>query len=294
MVALVTGASGFLGGHICKGLRADGWTVVAAGRPELEIPSPAFERRLQETSPSLVVHCAGPASVAASVEDPVADFLGSAGVLVALLERLAGIRRKPRLLLLSSAAVYGDPIRLPVREGDETRPISPYGFHRLACELLLGEFERVYGVPSAALRVFSAYGEGLRRQILWDICEKAIGDGEVVLSGTGDESRDFVHASDVAQAVAVAARHARFETEILNVASGVETTIADLAELLVSELGSNVPVRFLGDARPGDPSNWRADISAARTLGFRPAVTIAEGTRRYAAWSAGVLAGAHV
>ena len=294
MVALVTGARGFLGGYVSAELQRAGWDIVGAGRPEIEIPSPEFDRLLADVGPGLVVHCAGPASVTASVEDPVSDFAGSAGVLVAVLEQLAALPRRPRLVFVSSAAVYGDPERLPVAEADPVRPVSPYGFHRAACELLLEEFHRIYDLPTLALRVFSAYGEGLDRQILWDICTKAATRDEVVLHGTGRESRDFVHASDVARAVCVAARAARFEGEALNVATGVETTTAELARLLLDALGSEVPVRFDGRPRAGDPRNWRADISAIRALGFTPAVALADGARRYARWAARQLSHAHV
>src|SRR5207248_3256916 len=127
----------------------------------------------------------------------------------------------------SSAAVYGQPDRLPVGETAPLRAISPYGEHRVVCETLL----RDSGLPAVVARVFSAYGEGLRRQVLWDICAKAINSAEVALDGTGDESRDFVHAEDVAAAVVVLIRKADFGGEPYNVATGVETRIGELARL---------------------------------------------------------------
>lgn len=285
MVALVTGAAGFLGRYACKQLVEDGWRVVGAGRPETEIPSPEFDRQLERVQPELVVHCAGPSSVPDSVRDPKRDFEGAVSVLATLLERLASSRRKPRVVLLSSAAVYGQPTHLPVSEDDPVRPMSPYGFHRAACELLLREFHEIYGLPGISLRVFSAYGEGLKRQILWDICTRAIVDGGVQLDGSGQESRDFVHGRDVAQAISAAARRAAFEGEVYNVGTGVETTIRELADTLVAALGVDAEVTFSGRSRRGDPANWRADIARLDALGVHPSVRIQEGVRSYADWA---------
>lgn len=242
------------------------------------LPSPAFDALLASTRPSLVVHAAGPASVPDSVADPDLDRRGSVDVTAALLERLAGTAA--RLVLVSSAAVYGDPDRLPVSEDAPIHPISPYGRHRAACEALVREA----GVPAVILRVFSAYGEGLRRQVLWDICRKAL-TGPVELAGTGRESRDFVHAGDVATAVARVAASAEFDGETYNVAGGVETTIDQLAHLLVSSLGTRSTISFSATPRAGDPTRWLADVTRIRGLGWEPSVSIEDGARAYAQWA---------
>jgi UDP-glucose 4-epimerase len=286
VVVLVTGAAGFLGRHICERLLADGDEVVPAGRPDIELPSPAFDELLKRRPPDAVVHCATPASVPASVERPHEDFERSVKVQEGLLGRLSAQRRPPRVAFISSAAVYGEPIRLPVNEDDEPRPVSPYGHHRLMCERLLTEYTALGGVPTVSLRVFSAYGEGLRRQVLWDICRQALESGKVVLAGTGDETRDFIHARDVASAVALALRTAEGESRTFNVASGEATTIRLLAQSLARELGLREDaVSFSGETRPGDPRHWKADVGRIRGLGWEPAVPLAAGLAAYAAWA---------
>ena len=274
MVALVTGQNGFIGRYVVSELEAGGNEVVGAGRPNIEIPSPAFDSLVAKTRPDVVVHCAGPASVPASLERPEADRIGAVDVLRALLDRLDGAR----LILVSSAAVYGNPERLPVAEESPLAPVSPYGRHRVEAE----ELARESGVPLVVARVFSAYGEGLRRQVLWDIARRALADGSVELSGTGDETRDFVHARDVAAAIGVIARRSEFEGEIVNVGTGVETSIARLAELITAELGGTVS--FTGVRRPGDPERWRADTTRLRSLGFEPPTPIDAGAAAYARW----------
>jgi UDP-glucose 4-epimerase len=287
VVVLVTGASGFLGRHICARLLADGHEVVPAGRPEVEVPSPSFDQLLGRRSPDAVVHCATPASVPASVERPHEDFVRSVTVLEELLTRLSGLATPPRVAFISSAAVYGEPARLPVREDDPAAPVSPYGHHRLMCEQLLREYAELEGVPSLSLRVFSAYGEGLRRQVLWEICRQARASGRVVLAGTGDETRDFVHARDVASAVALAVRSAEVDARAYNVAGGDATTIRFLAESLARELGlGEGAVTFTGAVRTGDPRHWQADIGHMRALGWEPEVALPPGLAAYAAWAA--------
>jgi UDP-glucose 4-epimerase len=285
MVTVVTGAHGFLGQYIVEDLRARGTTVVTAGRPETEIPSRAFDELLADASPDVVVHCAGPASVQRSIAEPDWDRKGSVDVARALVASLERLPAPPRLVLLSSAAVYGDPAQLPVREADAPAPISPYGRHRLEVENIV----RSSSLDCAVLRVFSAYGEGLRRQILWDIVTRALDSSQVTLSGTGAESRDFVHAKDVASAVGTVCEREAFDGETLNVASGLETTVRDLASLAVEALDSGTRVAFSGSARAGDPLRWRADVSRLLSLGWRPEVPLSVGVPAYVRWARAVL-----
>ena len=190
-----------------------------------------------------------------------------------------------RFLLLSSAAVYGDPVSLPVSEEHAVAPLSPYGYHKRQCELLCEEFSRIYDLPTVAVRIFSAYGPGLRRQVVWDICAKALGNEVVGLRGTGNESRDFIHAHDVARALALLASAGTARGEVYNLANGEETTIRELAERLVATLGLASSVEFDGAATPGQPLRWRADLGRVASLGFRTEVPLDRGLCETAAWA---------
>jgi UDP-glucose 4-epimerase len=300
---LVTGALGFLGQRIVGEFAASGYRVVGLGREDvpaglavslglasyttMDLPSSQLAEILAAEQPDVIVHAAGPASVADSMERPMADFHGTVGVLFALLDAIREHSPHSRVIILSSAAVYGNPVQLPIAEDAAIAPVSPYGFHKQIAETLLREFAEVYGVRTAAARIFSAYGSGLRRQIFWDVCEKAA-DGSVTLFGTGDEGRDFVHAADVAQAARIIAENAPMQGEAYNVASGIETTIRVLAEKTVSYCAPGVAVEFSGVARPGDPLRWRADISRIEALGFSPRITLDGGVAEYCAWYQGV------
>ena len=199
MVSLVTGGHGFLGAYIQAALAHRG-EVVAAGRPDMEIPSAEFDACFTRSQ----------TRIGGALRRP---RLGG-GVSGRSWLRLRGERRRdvraprpaslspprrPRVVFVSSAAVYGNPPSLPVDEKATPCPMSPYGRHKVECEQLLREFHERIELPSVSLRVFSAYGEGLRRQIFWDVCVQALANGEIRLHGSGSETRDFVHAYDVAK-----------------------------------------------------------------------------------------------
>jgi len=299
-VVLVTGAGGFLGTHVSRTLSAIGYHVigVSADYPvhalisagvrqavhEIELPDRQFEELLATHRPQSVVHCAGTADVAASFRDPNADFQANVEITEYVLERIRRICPGSQFVLLSSAAVYGDPERLPIREDAPLRPISPYGFHKRICEQLVEEYSALHGVRSVILRIFSAYGEGLSRQVIHDLCRKvAESNGEGVrVIGTGDESRDFVHAEDVARTVAHAIESGLSGT--FNLASGHETPIRDLVDQLLSLSGSPNRPTYTGTTRRGDPVRWQADISAITRTGFQPRIDLSMGLHRYWRW----------
>ena len=299
---LITGVAGFLGRYVARHFVREGWRVIgiddvppenvqltAVAFHRLQLPSTALPEILRATAPDVCVHCAGRASVPLSMAEPKPDFEANAVLTFELLEALRLHAPRCRLLFLSSAAVYGDPAALPVTEDQSVAPLSPYGYHKRQAELLCEEFSRIYGLPTAVVRIFSAYGPGLRRQVLWDICSRALMTGHLSLGGTGEESRDFIHAGDVAAGLRVLAERAAAEGEIYNLASGCETTIRELATLLLRALGSEITPQFDGQRRAGDPLHWRADISRLQALGFQPQISRERGIAATAQWCAAEL-----
>ena len=295
---MVTGVAGFLGQHVARHFAANGWRVAGfdvvppenfrlpdVDYRQLQLPASALARALGELAPQVCIHCAGCASVGSSMDDPGNDFSGNTVLVFELLEALRRHAPGCRFVLLSSAAVYGDPASLPVTENHAVRPLSPYGYHKHQAELLCEEFSRIYGLPAVAVRIFSAYGPGLRRQVVWDICEKLLKTGQLNLRGTGQESRDFIHAGDIARGLQVVAENAPAEGEIYNLASGREVTIAELAQLLVAALGSRVKASFDGQPTPGNPLRWRADTSKIASLGFALSISFEQGIAEVSGWA---------
>lgn len=301
---LITGASGFLGGYAGAAFAAEGWSVVGADRnlPE-ERPHPArpvwvaFERldvshrdRLREVvqrhAPDLVLHLAAAASVELSAEDPAGDFESQCVPLVRVLETLRRSRSGARFLLVSSAAVYGEPESLPISESASTRPLSPYGFHKLAQEAIVREFAALGGLRGCIARVFSTYGPGLRRLAVWEITRRAL-RGDFALRGSGTETRDYLHAADVARALVRLAETSPFDGEVVNVASGEAAALSEVAALVYAALGH--PGRrpeCENRGRAADPSHWRAEVGVLRSRGFLPSVALADGIAETVRWIA--------
>lgn len=302
---LITGVAGFIGRYVARYFLEQGWFVIGVDNspPEnapvanlsiyqrLQLPDANLNNLLLEYSPEVCVHCAGRASVGSSITDPTADFYTNTALTFEILNALRLNTPSCRFIFLSSAAVYGNPESLPVSENHSPFPLSPYGFHKLQCEQLCMEFTKVYNLPTASIRIFSAYGPGLRRQVLWDICQKAVTQNTVKLQGTGEESRDFIHALDIAKALKVVAECAPMQGEAYNLASGREVKISELAHMVLSALEYKDVPQFDGIVPVGTPLYWRADISKLGTLGFTPSILLERGVKTFANWCQAELVG---
>lgn len=294
---LITGAGGFLGRYFCAHFLSLGYKVGGidkepygiTGRESglqwwtMNLPDPELELVVHRFQPDLIIHSAGCARVPESMSDPLQDFRCNVDPTICVFDSVRKHAPDCRVLVLSSAAVYGSPVRLPIREDDDIRPLSPYGYHKRMAELVAGEYAQVYDIKSVILRIFSAYGEGLRRQVIHDLCRKLTDSGpDITVYGTGEETRDFIHAEDIARASSLL--HEADAIGTYNVASGTETSIADLVSQLASILNPEAAVRYTGTVRPGDPLNWKADVRKIQLLGFQPTLDLNDGLRRYAAW----------
>lgn len=278
---LITGAGGFLSRYLREEALRRGHEVVDTGA--LWLPCDEVRPLVAATRPAVVIHAAGPTSVAGSFQDSAGDFRGSVLATQGLLEAIRLGAPGARVVYLSSAAVYGDPATLPVSEAHVPAPISPYGFHKRMGELLVGEYATLHGVPGASARIFSAYGPGLRRQLVYELFGRVRAGEPLRLDGTGDESRDFIHGSDVARAVWAIVERGSCRGEVYNVASGEETTLRALATA-VRELTHRGEVVFSGQVRRGDPARWQADVGSLRALGYAPATSLIEGLKQVRDW----------
>ncbi len=294
-VAFVLGAGGFLGGHVARHYRARGWRVVTIGPGDQDetsdlhlawrLPHAEFARLLAAEKPRLCVNAAGSASVPTSVAEPLADFRANTALNAALLDDLR--RHSPATIFLhfSSAAVYGNPAALPIDETAALAPISPYGWHKRLSEMVLEEYAALYGLKTASLRIFSAYGAALRRQVVWDLAARAanLTSGVLSLQGASEDSRDFIHGADVAAAVDCIAERGALAGECYNTANGDEVSIAGLARRVLRACGREAEIRFDNVRRPGNPSRWHADIGRLSALGFTPRVDFGQGVQEVVA-----------
>lgn len=302
MAIWITGARGFIGRHAALTFAEAGETVIGLGHgawPESDHRAwGVSEWRNGEIShanldalaagvglPDVVVHLAGGSSVGPSFAQPAEDFRRSvlaAGELVEWLRLRAPLAR---LVMASSAAVYGAGHEGPIAESAACTPYSPYGFHKRMAELALESHARNFGLRVAVVRLFSVYGPGLRKQLLWDACGRLAGGAATLeLGGTGDELRDWLHVEDVARLLRLSAEHAASEPWFVNGGTGVATPVRAIAERLAEVMGRPVPVHFSGRSRSGDPARLVADVTRLQAYGFTPRHDWRDGLVGYADW----------
>ncbi|MCU0534216.1 MAG: NAD-dependent epimerase/dehydratase family protein [Hydrococcus sp. Prado102] len=305
LTLLITGVAGFIGRYVARYFSDKGWSVIGIDNspPEnaplanlstyyrLQLPTAELSDILQKSPPYACIHCAGRASVGLSLSDPGSDFYASTALTFEILNALRLNAPQCRFVFLSSAAVYGNPHSLPVSEEQPPAPLSPYGFHKWQCEQLCWEFAKVYQLSATSLRIFSAYGPGLRRQVIWDICQKALARNSLILQGTGRESRDFIHAIDIANALSIVVDKAPMQGEVYNLGTGREVAIAQLTDLVLQSLDLDIRPQFDGIVPSGNPANWQADISKLEQLGFFPTVPLERGIKTFANWCRAELIG---
>lgn len=302
---LVTGGAGFIGSHLVEGLIASGHkvrvldnfstgrranleSVLASGKIEI------VEGDVRETDvvreavvgTDGVFHLAALVSVQKSIEQPQFSFginvYGTVNVLEA-----ARRARIPRVVLASSAAVYGD-ASAPIQEDIVTWPLSPYALDKLSAERYCDLYDRLYGLETLALRFFNVYG--LRQDpaspysgVISIFADRLRRRAGIAVFGDGEQTRDFVHVSDVVQAniAAMTAPYKSFAP--CNVGTGRAVSINRLLETLSRLVGWQPPIEHR-PARTGDIRHSCADISRARTLlGYEPQRDLDAGLRELVA-----------
>jgi UDP-glucose 4-epimerase len=188
------------------------------------------------------------------------------------------------VLLASSAAVYGAGHDGPIAVDAPLRPFSPYGHHKRMVEQLAQSFGESYALRIRAVRLFSVYGEGLRKQLLFDLCQRLLrGETDIVLGGNGREVRDWCHVEDVVALLPRLLANAEPGFCVVNGGGGAVASVAEVAEQVLTAWGGAQRVRFSGLSRAGDPFSL---IAAPDPHGSKASsgLPLAEGIGRYVAW----------
>jgi UDP-glucose 4-epimerase len=310
---LVTGGAGFIGSHLVEHLVALGAQVTVIDklntgyRENLQ----AVEQRINFVHADLgnlllraaeddggmnladydyIFHLAANPYIPPSVENPVMDFETNLLNSFLLLESLRGLpAARPRLINVSSAAVYGNPARLPIHESDPTVPISPYGVSKLAAERYVAVYSQLYGLWAVSMRFFSVYGPRQHKQVVFDLFRKLRANpARLEILGDGSQARDFAYVGDVARAMTLAATAAPGQGEVYNVASGMTHTIAELAAACCRACRLEPEMIYSGQTRPGDADKWMVDVSRLQQMGFVPQVSLEAGLAAVQEWYDGV------
>ncbi|WP_255191015.1 NAD-dependent epimerase/dehydratase family protein [Natronobeatus ordinarius] len=289
---LVTGGAGFVGSHLVDALVEENEVRVLddlstgecthvhddATFIEGSVSDPSFRDRAM-AGVDLVFHEAAIVDVPESVENPRGTHRVN---LEASLDLLEDARREDaRVVLASSAAIYGHPEALPVTESTVSEPTSPYGVQKLALDRYARVYAALYDLPTVALRYFNVYGprqRGPYSGVISTFLEQAGAGQPITIEGDGEQTRDFVHVRDVVRANLLAAT-TEHVGEAYNVGTGDSTTIRELAETIRDATGADVPIVHR-EPREGDVRHSRADVSKARDrLGFEPTIDLESGIR---------------
>ena len=307
---LVTGGAGFIGSHIVRTLLEQGASVrvldnfstgkrenldglsAQFGNGRFEVQEGDLRDReavkLSVRDVDIVFHEAAFVSVPESMEKPQDCFDVNVAATVGLFDaaRLAGVKR---VVIASSAAVYGESDALPLKETTPTQSLSPYAASKRTGEIYAQLYTQAFGLDVVALRYFNVYGPRQRPDSMYaaavPIFVRRLLDGKpVTIFGDGGQTRDLINIRDVVRANLLASEHPNAPGQVFNVCTGLETRLLDLLEVLF-ELFPSVPEPVFAELRAGDI--YRSIGSAeftAQTLGFRAEVTLEQGLKETVAW----------
>lgn len=312
--ALVTGAAGFIGSHVCEALLRRGWRVVGLDNFD-PFYDPSLKRRnlaevtagggadfnfieadirdgsamralFESVRPEAVVHLAARAGVRPSIAEPAlyasVNVEGTTNLLEAA--RLSGCGR---FVLASSSSVYGDNPKTPFAETDDVNePISPYAATKRACELIGHTFHHLYGMPVACLRFFTVFGPRQRPDLAISSFMRKIVSGErIPMFGDGASSRDYTFIDDiVAGVLASIDRVPDHGFRVWNLGGSSPVTLREMIDAVARAVGKPAIVESL-PAQPGDVERTFADLDRSlRELGYVPRTPFEEGLRLQWQW----------
>lgn len=287
---IVTGGAGFIGSHLTDKLIALGHEVVVVdnlmlGKKEFVNKKAKLSKKDIRDYKSLkksfkgaeaVFHLAADPRLQISIEDPIStheiNVTGTLNVLLAAKEN--GVKK---VIFSSSCAVYGDQQVLPINEAAATKPLSPYGLHKLMGEQYCRLFSSLYNLSTVCLRYFNVFGPrklatGSYPMVIPVFLEQRKKGEKLTVIGDGTNTRDYVHVSDVVEAnIAAWTQDKIVDGSSVNIGSGRQSSVNDIAVLVGGET-INLP------PRAGDMRFIEADTNLAQSvLGWKPAVTLEEG-----------------
>lgn len=298
MRIFITGGGGFIGSHLANQLHQNGHFVrvlddLSSGDPAKLQAGINFTRGDVRDIPKLwsllqgvdvVYHLAARVSVPASILYPREYNDVNVGGTVALLEacRDVGVRR---VILASSATVYGNQAQQPAHEEMATQPTVPYAVSKVAAEQFLFTIGRLSSFETVALRIFNAYGPGqllppVHAPVIPQFMQQIIGGGSVVVQGDGSQTRDFVYIDDVVKALCYAADALQVDQQIINVGSGLEISLNALIERIAGTIGGKANILYNRETS-GGVARLVADLTKAqRLLNYSPSVDLVTGLQR--------------
>jgi len=295
---LITGTKGFLGSNVSKYFKSLGYETCGIGHgwfsaKDLQSIGLDYWKQDDITIKSIlgfnrtfdvIVHCGGSGSVSFSVECPYEDFKKTVDGTLEVLEYIRVYNPNAHLIYPSSPAVQGEHPNEPIREEYVGKPSSPYGYHKKIAEDLCQSYSEKYNLTISIIRLFSIYGIGLQKQLLWDAYHKInSAKKDVEFWGTGNETRDFIHISDVLRLFEkIIIANKKFI--LVNGGSGIKHTVFDVVHKIKDYLNKDIEIIFNNRVNIGNPIYYCADIEKAMMLNWQTQVLFEEKLKEYLEW----------
>lgn len=296
---LITGAKGFLGSHASRHFKFLEYETYGIGHGDLfvdECKTFGLDhwikaditlenlRDIHQTF-DVIVHCGGSGSVGISIENPYQDFKKTVDGTLEVLEYMRLYNPSAQLIYPSSPAVQGEHSNSPIKENFIGKPASPYGYHKKIAEDLCQSYSEKYGIVIKIIRLFSVYGEGLQKQLLWDASQKLLHcQDRIEFWGTGSETRDFIHINDVILLIdMIISINQTFL--IINGGSGIKYSIKNVVSMMKELLQSKCEISFNNQTNVGNPIYYWADMTKLNSLNWTPKISFEDGMKSYINWT---------
>ena len=299
---LITGAKGFLGSNVAKHFKNLGYETYGIGHGGLSVEESkeigldywkkdhiSIKSILEfEQTFDVIVHCGGSGSVGFSIEYPYDDFKKTVDGTLEVLEYMRVHNPNAHLIYPSSPAVQGEHPDTPIKEEYIGKPASPYGYHKKIAEDLCQSYSEKYNLKVSIIRLFSVYGNGLKKQLLWDACKKLQNaKDEVVFWGTGEETRDFIHIDDVLIIVDILLKQdERFI--LINGGTGVKHSIKDVVEMIRDLDTPSVEIQFNNQINTGNPIYYWANTQKLDKYKIKFTKRLESEIKNYVYWVKGL------
>lgn len=298
---LITGAKGFLGSNASKYFKNKGYITYGIGHGGLSVEESQeigldywkkddiSKKSILEFNQKfdVIVHCGGSGSVGFSVEHPYDDFKKTVDGTLEVLEYMRLYNKEAHLIYPSSPAVQGEHTNTPIKEDYVGRPASPYGYHKKIAEDLCQSYSKKYDLKVSIIRLFSVYGKGLKKQLLWDAYIKIKEtDSKVIFWGTGEETRDFIHIDDVLFIInKLLISNDKFM--IINGGTGQKYTIKNVVEMIRDLVNPKINIEFNNQVNIGNPIYYWANLEKLDNYDFKADIKLEDGIECFISWAKG-------
>jgi UDP-glucose 4-epimerase len=306
---LITGVYGFIGKSLSSYLSKLGHEIIGIGHGSFnddeafnwsaknwancDITIENLRKLCSKKKPEIIFHLAGGATISQGEKNSEEDFFKNVASTSELLEWIRLESPTSRLILASSAAVYGQTTKDQISEDFIGTPHSVYGKNKKKVELLCQTYNKKYGLNYIIARLFSIYGPELKKQLLWEFCNRLIiKETPLILGGTGNEVRDWVYIDDVVRVLSSIGLDNRKlgDDFIINIGTGIGHEVKEIIKIILNNWNKKIylydeeNIKFSGKNRPGDPFSLVAKNTRLSKLGLFCKTSPMDGISHYIDW----------